>query len=85
MICIYTYIYIYLLHRCFDWEVILCVRYCQISVSEEEYLNWIPDAEKDDAQTLMPSFFAALQQIYAQNYESAVTVIAYLLGCPPPQ
>ena len=58
---------------------------CQISVCEEEYLNWIPDAEKDDAQTLMPSFFAALQQIYAQNYESAVTVIAYLLDCPPSQ
>ena len=45
---------------------------CQILVSEEEYLNWIPDAEKDDARTLMPSFFAALQQVYAQNYESAV-------------
>ena len=41
-------------------------------VHPEEYLNWIPDAEKDDARTLMPSFFAALQQVYAQNYESAV-------------
>lgn len=44
----------------------------------EEYLNWIPEPEvqAEDLETLLPSLFAALQNVYAQNYEAEVMLQA---------
>lgn len=44
----------------------------------EEYLNWIPEleAQAEDLESLLPSLFAALQNVYAQNYEAEVMLQA---------
>eukprot|EP00435_Cladocopium_sp_Y103_P010442 s2088_g2.t1 len=50
----------------------------RIAFQTEEYLNWIPelDAQAEDVETLLPSLFAALQNVYAQNYEAEVMLQA---------